>query len=67
MTKKSYYATVEGFLFGRYRAVGDPIGMLSADEAQYPEQMGQIAQTPSGQPTSLGGSGAEGGSKGGKA
>lgn len=62
MTKKMHYAAVEGFLFGKYRKIGEPVGMLTADEAKYPAQMGQISETAPGQPTSV-----SSGGKGGKA
>lgn len=70
MTKKMHYAAVEGFLFGKYREIGEPVGMLTADEAKYPVQMGQISETAPGQPTSVSGGGVEvvaSGGKGGKA
>jgi hypothetical protein len=63
MTKKMYYAAVEGFLFGSYRMVGDPVGALTAEEAKYPSQMGQISETAPGQPTTA--SGGKGGKAGG--
>ncbi|TAA54633.1 hypothetical protein [Shinella sp. JR1-6] len=70
MTKKMYYAAVEGFLFDKYRKIGEPVGMLSVDEAKYPAQMGQISETAPGQPTTVSGGGVNmeaGGGKGGKA
>lgn len=63
MTKKMHYAAVEGFLFGKYREIGEPVGMLTDDEAKYPVQMGQITEAAPGQPT-VSGAGGKGGKSG---
>lgn len=42
MDKTTYYAAAEGFIEGKYRKVGDRIGVLSEAKAKYPLMAGQI-------------------------
>jgi len=43
MDKKMYYAVAEGFIVGKYRKFGDPVGLLSEAQAKYPLLAGQIS------------------------
>lgn len=45
MDKTTYYAAAEGFIEGKYRKVGDKIGVLSEARAKYPLMAGQITDT----------------------
>lgn len=42
MTRKTYYAEVEGFILGALRAPGDPVGELTEAEAKYLLMAGHV-------------------------
>lgn len=43
MNTKAYYAADEGFILGKHRKVGEPVGNLTDREAKYLVLAGQIS------------------------